>query len=345
MSQDYYKTLGVDKSATLADIKKQYKKLALKYHPDRNNNSPECEKKFKEISEAYEVLSDDQKRQQYDQFGTAGLGGNGMPSGGSFNFNPSAAEDIFRAFFSQEGGNPFASFASGGGGSGFKSFTSGMPGGMGMGMDDMPGMSFGGMPGHSFGGMGGHPSFGGRESPDRKGPKTSRPLPVTLKDLYTGTTKKLKITHKVIRNGIPQNTEEIIRVDIKKGWKKGTKITFKDLGDETNQGKSDLEFVLDEIPDDKFSRDGDDLKYKIDIPLKEALLGVPNKQFQHIGGFVVDFEYMGKGVLQNNQHICVRGKGMPKKSTGEFGDLLIVVNVVLPTSLTPSQHNAITLHF
>ena len=73
--RDYYEILGVQKGANTDDIKKSYRKIAMKYHPDKNPNDSEAEKKFKEAAEAYSVLSDDQKRQQYDQFGHAGLGG------------------------------------------------------------------------------------------------------------------------------------------------------------------------------------------------------------------------------------------------------------------------------
>src|SRR5690554_1213072 len=80
--RDYYEVLGVDKSATTSDIKKAYRKLALKFHPDKNPDNAEAEEKFKEAAEAYEVLSDEQKRQQYDRFGHAGVNGSGGGYGG-----------------------------------------------------------------------------------------------------------------------------------------------------------------------------------------------------------------------------------------------------------------------
>lgn len=100
--RDYYEVLGVDRSATDADLKKAYRKLAKQYHPDINPNNKEAEAKFKEISEAYAVLSDTQKRQQYDRFGHAGLnGGAGFEGFGDFGFG---FDDIFESFF---GGSPF----------------------------------------------------------------------------------------------------------------------------------------------------------------------------------------------------------------------------------------------
>jgi hypothetical protein len=117
MGTDYYKLLGVSKDASEDELKKAYKKMALKWHPDRNQGSEEASKKFKEISEAFEVLSDKQKRTIYDQFGEEGLKGGGGPPPGA-----------------GAGGNPFASFGGGGfpggGGSTF-TFTSGPGGGFG----------------------------------------------------------------------------------------------------------------------------------------------------------------------------------------------------------------------
>lgn len=88
--RDYYEVLGVNKGASDDEIKKAFRKLAIKYHPDKNPGNKEAEEKFKEASEAYEVLSDKQKRQRYDQFGHAGLGGNGggNPFGGAYGGNP-----------------------------------------------------------------------------------------------------------------------------------------------------------------------------------------------------------------------------------------------------------------
>jgi len=146
-SDDYYKVLGLSKSASESEIKKAYRKLAIKYHPDKNpDNREKAEEQFKKVSEAYQVLSDSEKKQTYDQFGKAGLeggGGGGNPFGGGGGGGFSNAEDVFAAFFG--GQDPFAA----------------MFGGGGMGGGGMHGIHMGGMGGRpGMGGMGGHPGMG-----------------------------------------------------------------------------------------------------------------------------------------------------------------------------------------
>jgi len=183
-SDDYYKVLGVDRGASDNEIAKAYKKLALKYHPDKNpEGKEEAERKFKVITEAYEVLHDPDKRKQYDQFGKGFNGGGGGP-GGNMNFQQ--ADEIFKAFFGSN--DPFSMFLGGddqdgpngffgGHGGGPRVFFSGgMPGGSrGGGMPfDFGGM--GGMPGMGMGGMGG-PFMGGMPGMGKAGGKGRRPPP------------------------------------------------------------------------------------------------------------------------------------------------------------------------
>jgi molecular chaperone DnaJ len=112
--RDYYEVLGVSKSATADEIKKAYRKLAIQFHPDKNPDNPAAEDKFKEAAEAYEVLSNSEKKQRYDQFGHQGVGGAGGYGGGGMNM-----EDIFSQFgdiFGGGGAGGFGSFFGGGGG-------------------------------------------------------------------------------------------------------------------------------------------------------------------------------------------------------------------------------------
>ena len=109
--RDYYETLGVSKSADAKQIKKAYRKLALKYHPDKNPNDKQAEEKFKEAAEAYDVLSNSEKKQRYDQFGHAGMGG---ATGGGFGGGGMNMDDIFSQFGDIFGGGGFGGFGSGG---------------------------------------------------------------------------------------------------------------------------------------------------------------------------------------------------------------------------------------
>lgn len=167
-SSDFYKVLGVDRNAEDKEIAKAYKKLALKYHPDKNpDDKVKAEELFKKVTEAYEVLHDADKRRSYDQFGKQGLqgGGGGGGPGGGVSFQH--ADEIFKTFFG--GNDPFSMFFGGDGDDGMDGFFGGKGGGGGGGAG--PRVVFmqqgGGMPGNSggkgspFGGMGGMPGMGG----------------------------------------------------------------------------------------------------------------------------------------------------------------------------------------
>ncbi|NTV05981.1 MAG: DnaJ domain-containing protein, partial [Chlorobiaceae bacterium] len=113
MKREYYEVLGVSRSATKDEIKKAYRKLALQFHPDKNPDNKDAEEHFKEVNEAYEVLSNDDKRRRYDQFGHAGVGssaasgGAGPQGGADFNDIFSAFNDMFSGGRSRSGGSPF----------------------------------------------------------------------------------------------------------------------------------------------------------------------------------------------------------------------------------------------
>ena len=279
MGKDYYKILGINKGASEDDIKKGYRKMALKYHPDKNK-SPGAEEKFKEIAEAYDVLSDKNKKEIYDKYGEEGLKngpppGSGFqgsaPGGGGGNYhyefqgNP---RDTFRMFFGGE--DPFASFFSGGGG-----------GGHGFGGHGGPRMfHFGGPSGQEemdvddegYGHFGG-PMGGGRPQRKRQDSAVVRELPVALEDIYKGATKKLKITRRVLNNDgrSTHNEDKILTIDIKPGWKAGTKITFPKEGDQTpNNIPADVVFVIKDKPHSVFTRENSDIRYKAKISLKDV---------------------------------------------------------------------------
>ncbi|EST09293.1 DnaJ [Kalmanozyma brasiliensis GHG001] len=397
MGADYYKVLGVSKDADDETLKKAYKKAALKWHPDRNKDNIEtANKKFKEVGEAFEVLSDKNKRAIYDQFGEEGLKGAGGPppgadgagggfggfpggAGGGFGsfpggggrtftftsgapggmggkggmggFSPSDPNDIFASIFG--GANPFGGGGMGGG-------MGGMPGMGGMGgmggMEDMFGgggsrrkAGGGGMPGgFNFGG--GMPGAGAgptASAPEEKPSDVEKQLPLSLQDLYTGTTKRLKVGRKLASGG---SEEKILTVEVKPGWKKGTKIRFGGAGHEVSPGLfQDVVFIVDEKPHPHFRRDGDDLRVTIPLNLVDALdppkPGTPGsrRQVETLDGRKIDIPIpqpvAGKNTITPGKTTRLANEGMPISKTGgkRKGDLVVEWSVQLPDNLTPAQ--------
>jgi len=353
-----YDTLGVKPEATQDEIKKGYRKAALKWHPDKNKDSPDAAEKFKECSQAFEILSDPEKRKMYDQYGLdfmtrggapppeeaggmPGFGGadfGGYPGGG-FGGMPGGGGRTFH----------FSTGAGGGGGPGGFSFTNpedifaefmrssggGVGGGGGMGDDDFD------MYGSPFGGMGG--SRGGpRRTASSKRPQTpemlsvERPLPISLEDLFNGVTKKMKIKAKRFdASGRQIVKDQILEVPIKPGLKKGSKIKFKGVGDQIEGGRQDLHFVIEEKPHPLFSREDSDLVFQVTLGLKEALTGW-KRTVTTLDGKNINLEKAGP--TQPGSEERYPGLGMPiTKKPGSRGDLIFRYKVQFPSSLTPDQ--------
>lgn len=386
MGADYYKVLGIPRDAGEDEIKKAYKKMALKWHPDRNGGSEEASKKFKEISEAFEVLSDKNKRTIYDQVGEEGLKGggsapgagfpgfassSGFPGGSTFTFTsgpggaptggyaPSDPQKIFEHIFSQFGGFGGMGGSGGMGGMGGSPSFGGMGGssgfgGMGGGRSGMSDMGrspnifddddIGG--GGSFFGMpGGMPSE--RQSPRHQSStststsapsETTRPLKLSLEELYSGTTKHLKVSRRLL-NGSTE--EKVLEIQVLPGWKSGTKIRFPRAGNEQPNGEAqDLVFVMEEKPHEVFTREGDDLICRLRIPLVDALTGVDGKKTVAIlDGRKLQIPLPG-GVVKPNQETRISNEGMPIRkqgSTKKKGDLIVRWDVIFPDRLTPTQ--------
>ncbi|KAK9092709.1 hypothetical protein Syun_027620 [Stephania yunnanensis] len=346
MGVDYYNILQVDRNAKDEDIKKAYRKLAMKWHPDKNPNDKKyAEAKFKEVSEAYEVLSDPQKRAIYDQYGEEGLkgqvpppGSEGTPHDGAtffqnggttaFRFNPRQADDIFAEFFGFS--SPFERMGGGGGGGGRRKMGGSRFQSGGLFGDDIF-SSFGEVPVN--------------QTP-RKSPPVETTVPCSLEELYRGATKKMKISREIAdisgRKTMP--VEEILTIDIKPGWKKGTKITFPEKGNEQpNMVPADLVFIVDEKPHSVFTRDGNDLITTEKISLAEALTGY-TVNLKTLDGRHLSIPI--NNVIHPSYEEVVPGEGMPlQKDPKKKGNLRIKFNIKFPTRLTSEQKAGITRLF
>ncbi|URE26626.1 DnaJ [Musa troglodytarum] len=277
MGVDYYNILKVNRNATDDDLRKSYRRLAMRWHPDKNpSDKKEAEAKFKQMSEAYEVLSDPHKRAIYDQHGEEGL-----------KFNPRDAEDIFAEIFGSS--SPF----------GFESMN--------------------------------------RSKSTRKAPVVENHLVCSLEDLYMGAKRKMKISRNVSQpNGRLVPETEILTIEIKPGWKKGTKITFPGKGNEqVNQLPADLVFIIDEKPHDVYKRDGSDLIVHQEISLVDALAGTTINLTTLDGR---DLAINVSNVVYPGRQLVIAEEGMPiAKEPGKKGNLIIKFDVKFPSRLTPQQ--------
>lgn len=352
-----YDALSVSPTASQDEIKKAYRKAALKWHPDKNKDNPNASEKFKEVSQAYEILSDPEKRKVYDQYGLefllrggqapppgaempdgmpgGGFGGmpggfnfGGMPGGGSRTFHYSTSGGGSGGFNFSDPSDTFARFARSAGGGG------------GMGEEDDIFSMFGNLgggarPGGSRRGTG---NFAARQQRPQT-PEVSiieRELPVTLEELYKGAHKKLKIKRKTYSaQGQRISEDKILEMDIKPGLKAGSKIKFAGVGDQEEGGTQDMHFIVKEKAHPTLTRDGDDLITTIELDLKEALTGW-KRTVTTIDGKQLNVS--GAGPTQPGYEDRFPSLGMPiSKKAGERGDFVVKVKVNFPRSLTPAQ--------
>ncbi|KAL2482454.1 DNAJ heat shock family protein [Forsythia ovata] len=349
MGVDYYNILKVNRNASEEDLKRAYRRLAMIWHPDKNVNKIEAEAKFKQISEAYDVLSDPQKRQIYDLYGEEGLkhgqvpppsrsarshqgsyynyGGNQQHPNPNFRFNPRNADDIYAEVFGENSSNGNAGNTgnsnNGGGGvrrDGFFRSTTTNGGGT----------RYGGRE-YSGGGVGG--AAGGL----RKAPPVENGLMCSLEELYKGATKKMKISRNILDgHGKPQVVEEILTIDIKPGWKKGTKITFPEKGnEEPGLIPADIMFVVDEKPHPVYTRDGNNLLVRQEVSLLESLTG---KTFELVTLDGRNIMIPVSEIIKPGHEVVVPNEGMPiSKDPRKKGNLKIQIDVRYPTRLTETQ--------
>ncbi len=298
--KDYYQTLGVGKTASQDEIKKAYRKLARKYHPDVNPGDTSAEDKFKDINEAYEVLSDPEKRQKYDQFGAqwqqfqrqGGQPGgfdwsqwSAQPGGGTYTRTVDPQE--FEELFGQRAG--------------FSDFFEAL---------------FGGMRRGRRGGFGGS-EF--QQQQPRRGRNVDHPLDITLEEAFHGTQRVLE-----------WDDGRKIEARIPPGVRTGSRVR---LSGQSGSG-GDLYLNVTVLPHAIFEREGDDLKTNVQIDLYTALLGGTVK----VSSLDKTVDLKIPPETQNGKIFRLRGLGMPTlRDPGKRGDLYASVDVQLPQNLSDEE--------
>jgi len=336
MGKDYYNILGISKNASLDDIKKAYKKLALKFHPDRNNeaNKEKAQEKFVEINEAYEVLSDDQKKKIYDQYGEEGLkaGMSGDQSSGFSNANFSSA-GFGPGFHTYRASDPYSVFEQFfGPGVRFSSSYSGNPGGTRMPFRNFQNDFSSEEDDYSFE----ERPFRSRRTFGKQAP-VERTFSCTLEELYRGHNKRLRITRSIYSPHGDSTSESIIsEINVPPGSAAGTEFLVKNSGDiYPGQPAGDMLFVLEEKPHSFYKRDLNDLIYTAKISLAQALTGVkiilPTLDGQSV-------EVLIRDVIKPGHEKRIQGRGMPVyKHPGLFGDLIVRFDIQWPNRIESEE--------
>ncbi len=354
--RDYYEVLGVSKTASQDEIKKAFRKLAIKYHPDRNKDNPEAEAKFKEAGEAYEVLSDETKRQQYDQLGpeafeqaqTAG-GAGGNPFGGGFGggFSGSGMEDIFDMFFGGQGGRSSRG-------------TSGPQRGADLRFDlqiSFEEAAFGAEKEISLyrdeacphcHGDGAEPGSKVETCPDCHGSGYVRFTQNTMFGQMVnerpcskchGEGKIISEPCKECRGKGTVKKNKKIKVKIPAGVDDGSRLRVSNEGEAGAKGgpNGDLYVYLFVKPHKFFDRDGTTIHCEIPINIVQATLGAEVKVPTLDGNVTMKIP---EGT-QPGKVLRLKGKGVPSLRGGVRGDQLVHVKVVIPTKLTDKQKEAL----
>ena len=353
MKRDYYEVLGVSRNADAAAIKKAYRKLAKKYHPDSNEGNATAAERFKEVNEAYDVLSDEKKRKLYDQFGHAafeegagnyggaqgnpfgsGFGGSqGNPFGGGFQGSYSDGNGYHEFHF--ENGEDMDDILKNIFGGGFKkSKSSGGFGGSGFGTGGFHGSGFGGFGSGSNGfgsgfGSGGSDfhsqGFGG--SYNSKGEDLHADVTVSFDEAAFGGKKVIRLQSS---NGGVQNYE----VNIPAGIESGKSIRLKGKGHPGIGGGEAGDLLLKVNVQDKpgYRREGRDVYTTVNIPFTTAVFGGEAKVHTIYGDVLCNI----KPGTQSGTKIRLRGKGIvAMNNPSVHGDEYATVQIEVPTNLTP----------
>ena len=348
--RDYYEVLGVDKNATDEEIKKAYRKKAIQYHPDKNPGDKVAEEKFKEAAEAYEVLSDKDKRARYDQFGHAGMNGAGGFSGGGMNM-----DDIFSMF-----GDIFGGHSGFGGFSGFSGRSGGRAAHVHRGSDlrvrvkltlkERANGCEKKIKVNKFvacshcGGTGGKDTHSTSTCPTCGGAgyvtKVQRTFLGNMQTQITCPTCGGEGT--VIKDKCPYcngegvvRQEEIINISIPAGVAEGMQLSMQGKGNAGRRGgvPGDLLVVIEEEQNPELIRDGNNLVYNLLLDLPTAVLGGAVEIPTIDGKVKVKIE---KGT-QPGKVLRLRGKGLPDVNRYGTGDLLVNIGIYIPENISPDE--------
>ena len=336
--RDYYEVLGVSKSASADEIKKAYRKLAIQYHPDKNPDNPEAEDKFKEAAEAYEVLSNPDKKARYDQFGHQGLGGNGGYGGGGMNM-----EDIFSQFGDIFGGGGFGSFFGGGSGRRTKKGTN-LRVKLKLNLQEI--------------------ANGVEKKIKVKRHVVAPGVSFKSCSACQGTGQVKKVVNTMLGQMVSASTcgvcggsgqivdkkpaeadsrglivkEEIITINIPGGVGEGMQLSMSGKGNEIPGGiPGDLLIVIEEAEDQTLQREGNNVIFDLHISFIQAALG-DSVEVPTIDGKVKIKIDPG---TQSGKMLRLKGKGIKDINGYSRGDQLIMVNIWTPTHLSREERAAL----
>lgn len=347
--RDYYEVLGVSKSASPEEIKKAYRKLAIKYHPDKNPNDKAAEEKFKEAAEAYDVLSSPEKKQRYDQFGHAGMGGAGGYSGGGMSM-----EDIFSQFGDLFGGGFFSGFGGGGQhqqrvnrGSNLRLKVELTLEEIAKGVEKKLKVK----KYISCSTCGGNGEKGGNSHvtcSECNGTGQVIRIQNTLlgRMQTTATCPVCSGSGKMIKENCPDcngegilRGEEVISIKIPPGVYDGLQLSVTGKGNAARRGgiNGDLLVLIKEKEHPELVRDGNDLLYNLFISIPDAILGASAEIPTLDGKVKVNID---KGT-QSGKILRLRRKGLPSIEGYGTGDLLIKVNIFIPKEISKEEEKII----
>ena len=306
--KDYYKILGVERKATKEEIKRSYRQLALKYHPDHNPGDKQAEEKFKEINEAYQVLSDSDKRARFDQLGDSySQWQRKGRSPGSFNWEEWSTPSQSPGGVRVEVGDLEDILGMSGLG-GFSEFFRRIFGDFG------PQAA----PGQTYSRSGRPPQSG----VPRSLPTYEQPVAIGLYEAYQGTSRRVEVDGRKLEIKIPP------------GAKTNTKIRVANVIPDPSGQKGDLYLVVKVADDPRFIRKGNDLHTDISIDLYTAVLG-GEVTVQTLSGNILLSIPSG---TQSDKIFRLNARGMPQmKNPEKYGDLYVKVSVSIPRELTPHQ--------